>query len=133
MRSFTADRLKPRRADLLVVLLVLLSALALTLALRPREGGRLTAVVTVDGVEVARQDLTALTEPRLLELEGLAYPVTVEFAPGRARIRDSTCPGGDCQAAGWAERAGARIVCLPNRLIVALDGGGTDDVDAVTG
>lgn len=133
MRSFTADRLRPKWADLAVVLFVLLAAGGLLLAMRPEKGGTLTAVVTVDGAEVARQDLTALSDSVLLEIEGVKYPITVEFAPGMVRIHDTACPGGDCKASGWADSAGEQIVCLPNRLAVSVTGEKTSDIDAVSG
>lgn len=133
MRSFTADRLKPKWGDLIVVLLVLIAAAAVLLSLRPESGGRLTAVVRLDGVEVARRDLSGLEGSVFLEVEGAAYPITVEFAPGKVRIYETACPSRDCYATGWVDRAGGQIVCLPNRMVIALEGEKTSDIDAVAG
>lgn len=133
MRSFTADRLKPKWADLVVVLLLIAGAGGLLLALRPEQGGDLTAVITVDGVEVARQDLTRLEEEWLLEVEGVEYPITVEFAPGKVRIHETACPSRDCYATGWVDWAGGQIVCLPNRMAITLAGEKTSDIDAIAG
>ena len=133
MRSFAADRLKPKWADLIVAALILAAAGILLFLLMPETDGALTAVITVDGVEVARQDLDRLEETVLLEIEGVEYPITVEFAPGKVRIHETDCPSRDCYATGWVDWAGGQIVCLPNRLAIALQGEKTSDIDAITG
>lgn len=133
MRSFPADRLRPKWADLLVLAVLLTAAGALALALRPQEGGRGTAVVTLDGVRVASRDLTGLSAPVLLEVEGAPYPITIEFDAGRVRVAHTECPGGDCARAGWVSRGGEQILCLPNRLTVTVIGGADRGVDAVSG
>ena len=134
MSSFSAERLRPRWADGLVLALLLAAALLLLLALRPREGGRLTAVVTLNGEELFRQELDRLEEPVLMEVEGARYPITIEFEQGRARVAHTECPGKDCEHMGWVSRAGGQIVCLPNRLAVTLSGGAAGGaVDGVSG
>lgn len=133
MRSFTVDRLRPKWADLLVAVFLITAALLLLLALRPEQGGQLTAIVTLDGVEILRQELDDLEEPVLVEIEGAEYPITVEFAPGKVRIHDTECPSRDCYATGWVDRSGGQIVCLPNRLAIAVKGEGPTDIDAVSG
>lgn len=133
MRSFTADRLRPKWADLIVILLVLVVAAAIVLTLWPERGGSLTAVVKVDGVEVARQELGGLTDSVFLEVEGAEYPITVEFAPGKVRVYKTACPSRDCYATGWVDWAGGQIVCLPNRMVLALQGEKTGEIDAVAG
>lgn len=133
MRSFAADRLRPKLADLLVLALLLAAAGALFLALLPEESDRKTAVVTLDGAEVARQDLTGLTAPILLEVEGTEYPITIEFDDDRVRVAHTECPGGDCEHTGWVSRNGGQIICLPNRLAVTILGGADDGIDAVAG
>ena len=56
-------------------------------------------------------------------------------APGGVRVLESACPGQDCVHGGWVRRAGGRIICLPNRLVVSLrgSGGASEEFDAVTG
>ena len=133
MRSFTADRLKPKWADLIVVLLLLVAVVALVLALRPEKGGELTAVVKVDGVEVARRNLEKLEDSEFYQVEGVEYPIEIEFAPGKVRIHKTACPSRDCYATGWVDWAGGQIVCLPNRIAIDLQGEKTSDIDAISG
>ena len=96
------------------------------------EGGRLTAEVALDGRVVARFELDRLDRPEKLELDA-PYPLTVEVQPGRIRISESECPGGDCVHTGWISRAGSQIICLPNRLVISVTGDAHQEFDAVTG
>lgn len=132
-RSPAAERRRPTLWDLLVAILVAAAAVALLLALRQESGNFLTATVVLDGETIAQYDLTTLTEPVTLEVDGASYPLTIQAEPGRIRILESSCPGQDCVHTGWADQAGQQIICLPNRLVISLEGSTTEDIDAVTG
>ncbi|WP_297213026.1 NusG domain II-containing protein [uncultured Flavonifractor sp.] len=132
-RSSAADRRRPTPGDLLVVLAVAAAAVALLLALRQESGNFLTASVVLDGETIAQYDLAALTGPVTLEVDGALYPLTIQAEPGRIRILESSCPGQDCVHTGWASQAGQQIICLPNRLVISLEGRIPGDIDAVTG
>ena len=127
MRPSAADRRRPVWGDGLVALLVALAAAALLFALRPESGNFLTASVVLEGETIATYDLSALTGPVELEVEGASYPLTVRAEPGRICIAESSCPGRDCV------HTGGQIICLPNRLVISLTGSGSDEIDAVTG
>ena len=133
MRSPAAERRRPTVWDGLVVLAVVLLAGVLVFLLRPSESSAVTAVVTLDGTVVAQYRLDQLEEPVTLALEEVSYPLTIQAEQGRICIAHSDCPSQDCVRTGWASRAGAQIVCLPNRLVVSLSGGGAPAYDAVSG
>ena len=133
MRPSAADRRRPVWGDGLVVLLVAAAAVVLLFLFRPEGGNFLTATVVLEGETIARYDLSALAGPEDLEVEGAAYPITIQAEPGRIRILESGCPGQDCVHTGWASQAGQQIICLPNRLVISLSGGASDDIDAITG
>ena len=133
MRPSAADRRRPVWGDGLVALLVAAAAVVLLFLFRPEGGNFLTATVVLDGETIAQYDLTTLTEPVTLEVDGASYPLTIQAEPGRIRILESSCPGQDCVHTGWADQAGQQIICLPNRLVISLEGGTTEDIDAVTG
>jgi hypothetical protein len=58
-------------------------------------------------------------------------PITVEVVPGQGiRVLESKCPVKVCVHAGWAHKAGETIVCLPNRLLIEVEGEGRE-YDAV--
>ena len=126
--------LHPVRWDLLPAGLILVSALLLFFGFwRGKEqSGGLTAVISRGGEEVARVELSSLKEPLDYTLPGAEYPLTFRLTAEGARVLESACPGQDCLHTGTVSRAGESIVCLPNHLILRLEGA-SDSVDAVIG
>lgn len=125
-----SPKLRPTAWDALVVLCV--AALAVGLAAFQWWGGtsagELTAVVSVDGVEIDRVSLERTAGERTYRAG--EYTLTVEYAAGSARVLFSDCPTQDCVHTGAVSRGGQSVVCLPGRLILRLEGG-TPDPDAV--
>ena len=132
-KASAADRRRPTPGDLAVAAVVVAAAVALLLFLRPTDGNFLSATVVLDGETIAHYDLSALSGPEELTVDGAAYPLTIQAEPGRIRIVESSCPGQDCVHTGWASRAGQQIICLPNRLVISLEGSSSGDIDAVSG
>lgn len=51
------------------------------------------------------------------------HEATLEVSEsGKARITASTCLDKTCVRTGWISRPGQSIVCLPNRLVVRIEG-----------
>jgi hypothetical protein len=49
--------------------------------------------------------------------------LTVEVEPGKGvRISESDCPAKVCLHHGWAGHTGETIVCVPNELVVEIEG-----------
>ena len=70
---------------------------------------------------VARVELSSLTEEKTVSIDG-AYHLTVTLDRTGAAVTDSDCPGQDCLHTGRITRAGQSIVCLPEQVIVTLEG-----------
>ena len=108
----------------LILALVCLTAGAFLL-LRPK--GDLRAEIWLDGVLVETVDLGALTEEREIVVNA---HVTVLAEPGRVRVEHSDCPDKLCEKMGWSSSPAKPLVCLPNRVTVAVVGGRAE-TDAV--
>ena len=104
-----------------VVLLGLLGFFALS-----RLGGGTIAVITVDGQEYWRIDLSRVTESYDIEIDTKYGHNTVHVAPGRIAVTQADCPDGICVAQGAIDRGGIPIVCMPHRLVVKIEGSGID-------
>lgn len=129
-----SPELRPRVWDALVVAAVAALAIAFAVVFwSGRGGGNLTAVISVDGEEQARVDLSALTEPEERELHAGGYTLHLELSSEGARMISSDCPTQDCVHTGTITRSGQSIVCLPARVSVVLTGGEDSGVDAVIG
>ncbi len=89
------------------------------------------ARVTLGDQEVA---VLPLAEDRRLVVDGRLGPVVVEVEAGGIRIEESGCPHHLCVAMGVKRRAGEMVACVPNGVVIRLEGNVEDpDVpDAVT-
>ena len=116
------------RADVIVIVSLLLLALVLYLALNlgRREGG--TAVVRVNGVETERH---SLLQNGSFPLNGGTNILVIE--DGYAWMSEANCPDLICVRQGKIHYTGQVITCLPNRLTVTVEGGESDGVDLVVG
>ncbi len=124
---------KKQKADLAVVLALLLLALVLFLALRlgREEGG--VAVVRVDGVVTERHSLALSGEFPLKSDETGENENILVIENGEAYLRDANCPDKLCVRQGRIRYNGQTITCLPHRLTVTVEGGEDDGVDFVLG
>ena len=120
VKKFFGD--KKRVADLLLVAVLLifaLSALLFTELLRkPGESVR----VSVDGKAVCEYSLSADGE---YPLNGGSNILVIEN--GEAYIRWADCPRQICVKEGRISRAGQRITCLENRVVVEVVGKNSED------
>ena len=134
MRS--SPELRPGLWDGAVVLAVVLLAVSCALAIwGDRNGGdALTAVISVDGVETQRIALSGLKDTEQV-VESNGYTLHIHLTETEVWVETSDCPTQDCVRTGHISRGGQSIVCLPARVIVALEGGpaAEDGVDAVLG
>ena len=131
-----SPELKPNFWDGIVVLAViaLAAAAALTIWQSGPESGALTAVVSADGQEIDRFTPADLEkEPRSYAHNG--YTLTVAAEDGGVRVAEADCPTQDCIHTGTISRSGQSIVCLPARIVIQLIGGQPDGdaVDVVIG
>lgn len=114
------------------VIVLLATACAGLLASRSTGGGRLTAVVSVDGTETDRIVLSGAATEKTYTSRG--YTLHVLARDGEIRVSEADCPNHDCVRTGAITRPGQSIVCLPARISIQLVGtGGSGDVDLVLG
>lgn len=127
MKQF--PELKPRLWDAVVVLAVALLAVFCAVRTWGGETEGLTAVVAIDGQVTERFALDGAGE-HTYTYNG--YTLRFEEREGGICAAESDCPTQDCVHTGLVSRGGQSIVCLPARISVTLEGGGTA-VDTVIG
>jgi hypothetical protein len=77
-------------------------------------------VVEVNGKEVMRIPLSR--ETRQYQVDGYVGKSTFLVEDFRVRMVDSACPDKLCVHTGWIGSSGDSIVCLPNRVVLRLEG-----------
>ena len=118
--------------DLMIVGVLLLAVLALFFLMRSRQdrdtGDGARAVVTVDGQEIGRYPLS---KSGTFPLNGGSNILVVEN--GEAWVSDADCPDKVCMGMGRISRNGEFIACLPNRLLIVVEGAAEQSpVDGMT-
>jgi hypothetical protein len=66
---------------------------------------------------------------RILRLRDVG--MTLEVKGGRIRVLESDCPHHVCVNTGWIGRTGSIIACVPNRVVVRVDGSEEPFLDAI--
>ncbi len=79
------------------------------------------AQVLQDGVPLHTLPLDEERELTIAAPNGGSNTVTVR--DGRIRVAHATCPDQICVRQGWVNSPGTPIVCLPNGLVIQVQGG----------
>ena len=116
-----------RVGDVAVALLLLIGACVwIAMGVIPQEAGSV-AVVEVSGMKVAE---LKLHQENYLTIRGKLGPVLIGVDEAGVRILDSRCPNKLCKKMGVAAKAGEWIACVPNELVIRIEG--DSGVDAIT-
>jgi hypothetical protein len=116
-------------ADRMLIALLLAGSAAGAVWLGRAPEGGIAIVQTGDRIEGEYP----LAESRHFRVRGPLGETEITIEDGAARIVASPCPRKECVRMGAARRAGQTIVCIPNGVIVRIEGqrAGSDDVDAI--
>lgn len=117
-------RFAVKKADLIILtaILALCALFAVGYLLFGRQGA--SVVVEIDGERYAGYPLS---EEREIDLGGNVLVIS----NGQAYMKEADCPDLICVSHMPISKAGQTIVCLPNRVIVRVDG--EPETDAVIG
>ena len=123
-----------KKNDLVLIIGILGIALIVMLGVQLYQqkvaGGGALVVVTVDGEERGRYSLDADISERI-ELGDGTFNV-LEIADGYAQISEASCPDQICVKHNHIRYTGETIVCLPNKVVVSVEGGMDRGVDTST-
>ncbi len=114
---------------LLVAALLVLSASSFVAVPRVRPVGQ-TVVVRAGREEVYRGPLS---QNRHLAVRGPGGLTVVEIRDGAAWVSTSECPLHICVRMGRISRAGEVAVCVPNRVVVQIEGHRRNRFDVIVG
>lgn len=114
-----------KRGDFFVAAAVLLAAAAVFLLTKGQAG--VWAVVTANGQEVAK---LSLEKEQTFVYED-QYKNRICTGDGAVWIEETNCPDGTCQKSGAIHFTGESIVCLPNGLVITIEGAAKTEIDGV--
>ncbi len=87
-------------------------------------------VIEVDQKVVKR---VPLSRDQVIPVEGRLGVTQVEILNGRAHIHSSPCQNKICVKSGYIKYADRLTACIPNRVVVKIQGSSRRGVDAVIG
>lgn len=124
---------KFKRTDLLIPILCVSLSLIIffagTLPVSGKDKGN-TVVITVDGEEYMRLPLDQEQDIMIPGHRGLNNHLVIH--DGEADIIDALCHDKICVHQKKISHPGETIVCLPNRVVIGIEGKGEGEVDAVS-
>lgn len=85
-------------------------------------------VIEVDQKRIARY---SLSKDRIMHVKGPLGETEVEIRDGKARILRSPCKLKVCIKSGFIQYADRISVCLPNKVVVRVEGNSQRGLDAV--
>ena len=74
----------------------------------------------------------SLKTDRRINLEGEKGRAVIEIKEGRVRAVESSCFQKICVNTGWINKPVQNIICLPNKVLVTIEGKGSPKIDAVS-
>jgi hypothetical protein len=115
------SRFRPLKiGDILIIIFFLFFAFFL-----PKNKGE-KVIISVDKTN---DFVYPLNQDREIIVKGKLAHAKVVIKDGRVRILDSPCPLKICENKGWISKKGDFIICVPNRVIIKIEG---EKYDAVT-
>jgi hypothetical protein len=106
------------RTDLCLIFLLLLALVASLFWSLGRGPGAQVVIYTGETLAF----VGPLNQERQLAFEGPLGITQVEIAHEAVRVTDSPCPRKVCIGMGEVQRSGDLLACVPNRLVVRIEG-----------
>ena len=108
------------------LLLALIVAAGLLLYGKLGRGEGMVAVVSVNGEVLERIDLSKVREAYDLDVATEFGRNIVHVEPGAISVTHADCPDQICVMQGRLSSSGIPIICMPNRLVISIEGGELD-------
>lgn len=111
-----------------LILLLAVAALASLPLLLERDVGKQVMVYAGERLVFAGP----LNQERQLDVHGPLGDTRVEIHGGKVRVLDSPCPRKICISMGVAYRSGDLLACVPNRVVVRIEGEAEEGYDLLS-
>ncbi|PIV55626.1 hypothetical protein COY52_08645 [Candidatus Desantisbacteria bacterium CG_4_10_14_0_8_um_filter_48_22] len=114
------SRLRLTGWDKIVISSISFFSVASLFTLSSHMGMAERAIVSQNGARIAE---ISLKEDGVKDLPVTTGKMKYEVRQGRVRILESDCPRKMCMHQNWIGGTGQVIVCLPNKVIMEIEGG----------
>ncbi|MBR6473731.1 MAG: NusG domain II-containing protein [Firmicutes bacterium] len=118
-----------KKADIILLILIVAAGLIISFGPLAKEAGGTDVRVTLNGDTYG---IYSLFEDQTIEIESDGHRNVIIIEDGTARMESSTCKNQICVDHGRISLIGDSIVCLPNRVVIEIEGKG-GDTDVISG
>lgn len=108
------------RYDIILIAGLLVVAIVGLGVVRYGTGGTSEVMISVNGEEAIK---VPLSEDRIFSVDGALGKTEIEVKDKRVRVVDSPCKRKICVQSGWIDKPYQTIICVPNRVVINLQGG----------
>lgn len=120
---------------IIIVFILLASFMAIGVTMFTKSNNpNSTIVIQVDNKVIKKIPLNTLNESKIYEFSFNNNIGYVEAKNGKVRMLEMNreiCPNAICSDTGWIDTNYQSIVCLPNKIIVTIEGGKDADIDII--
>jgi hypothetical protein len=106
-------------ADVVLVALVLILSVGSFFSLPTVLGRGSTVFVEMKGMMMYKGDLA---ENRKVTVRGAHGDVRIQIKDGKVGVLFAECPNKICVRTGWRSRSGESIICVPNAVLIRIEG-----------
>ena len=118
-----------KKADVILFILIVAAGLVISFGPLAKEAGGTDVKVTLNGDTYG---IYALSEDQTITVEADGHTNVIVIENGTVRMHSSTCKNQICVDHGAISLKGDSIVCLPNRVVVEIEGEG-GEADVISG
>jgi hypothetical protein len=115
--------------DVLLIICICLAIIMSMFVLKRPIGQGASVSILQDGKPVYN---LSLSESRSINVNGPLGITRIRIEKGQVWITDAPCPQKICQRIGKISRAGSVIICVPNKILVEVNGDSKQELDSVT-
>lgn len=123
-------QIRPVHIVMIIVSVVFIAALAGTVVMFSGNSRGRKAVITQNGNVLYEIELDRVSEPYSIRIdgEGGCYNI-IEVRNGEIGVSEASCPDKVCVNMGYISDGLLPVTCLPNRVVIKIEGGNDSDAD----
>jgi hypothetical protein len=121
--------LSPSPADFILIIILLALSLSGFLLMRHSVQRGSHYIIEKEGRCLYRLPIASDTTLTIL---GKTGELRIVVKNSKICVSETSCPLKICKKTGWIDTPGEMIICVPNRLIIRIEGEKGERVDAIT-
>lgn len=125
-----------KKADKIIILVIIILSVSIELFIRLThiQNEKSNIVINVNNKIIEEIPMNALDESKIHDFNFENNEGFVEVKNGKVRMLKmdkKICPKAICSETGWIDKSYQSIICLPNKIIVTIEGNDEELIDTI--